>query len=67
MQELVQKKGQKFFFLGEAYTAKSFFGKSGIEYDTALEAIADNAIGTTICVKNEEFDGVTDLKLSFKI
>ena len=66
MKDLVQKKGQKFTHLGSTLTATAFFGKSGIEYDTAKEAIEKNGNNSMICVKNAEFDGVTDIRLSLK-
>ena len=60
MKDLVQKKGQKFTHLGSTLTATAFFGKSGIE------AIEKNGNNSMICVKNAEFDGVTDIRLSLK-
>jgi hypothetical protein len=35
MATIVEKAGKKFTLHGKKYTAKSFFGNSGIEYQTA--------------------------------
>lgn len=51
----VTKKGQKFLFQNKTYTAQSFFGESGIEYDTLEEAKKNNPNNSMILVKNEEY------------
>lgn len=67
-QNQVRKAGQKFLFAnypggGEILTVLSFFGDSGIEYPTAAKARAANPKGT-LCVKNAEYRGSTELSLS---
>ncbi len=60
----VKKAGQRFTFQGNTLTVKSFFGETGIEYDTAAEAKKNNTPGSMIFVKNEDHGGATDLTLS---
>lgn len=40
----------------DTYTVAAFFGKTGVEYGTAREAVQGNPPGI-ICVKNQEFGG----------
>jgi len=59
-----QKKGDKFKYLNGIYTVKSFFGKSGIEYDTIKEAYEMNPNSDFISIMNEEFGGASTDKYS---
>lgn len=65
MAKLVEKQGEKFVSNGTVLTAKSFFGNTGIEYDTAEAAKKANSTGS-ICVLNKEYGGATDLNKSFQ-
>ena len=65
--QTVQKAGEKFTFQGSVLTAKSFFGSTGHEFQTAAEAQKENPKGSLICVKNVEHDGATELSLSIKL
>lgn len=63
----VQEVGHQFTFYDSTLTAAAFFGKTGIEYNTAVEAIENNPGDRMICVKNKEHGGTTELNLSFSI
>lgn len=63
----VRKAGQEYVHANgrgkhSQFTAKSFFGESGIEYSTAAKARGANSQGN-ILVKNE-YGGATDICLS---
>lgn len=51
--------GDKFKFQSKTYTASGFFGETGIEYPTSLEAAAANGLATDekICIKIKETGG----------
>lgn len=55
----VEKTGQKFDLNGVTYTADTFVGKSGIQYETAQEAQKNNPDTEIICVTNKEAGGVS--------
>jgi hypothetical protein len=67
MATTVEKAGEKFTLHGKKYTAKSFFGNSGIEYPTAKEATENNEPGSLISVKNKEKGGSSPIEYSIKI
>ena len=45
----------------DIYTVAAFFGKNGVEYGTAREAVQRNPPGV-ICVRNKEFGGSHNLE-----
>jgi len=63
----VTKVGEKFTFHGKTFTVKSFFGQSGVEYDTPEQVVKNNSGGTRVLVKNQEFGGSTNLFDSIKV
>lgn len=65
--ETVKKAGERFTHQGKTFTVKSFFGSTGIEYQTADEAKKANPKDSLICVKNVEYEGATELRLSKKL
>ena len=67
MATTAEKAGEKFTLHGKKYTAKSFFGNSGIEYPTAKEATENNELDSPIFVKNNEKDGSSPVEYSIKI
>lgn len=67
MKKLVEKKGQKFEFQNQILEVESFYGESGIEFETAKKAIKENPKSKIICVKNKEFGGATELSKSYLV
>jgi len=68
--KMIFLKGQRFktTFNKEIYTAKSFFGKSGIEYDTATKAAKANSISLQkVLVKNIEYGGACEIENTIPI
>lgn len=51
------KSGDKFIFQGKTYTAESFFGTDGVEYQNSKDVTSGNC-----CVKNKEYGGACLLK-----
>lgn len=59
---------QKFitsFGNGDTLTVKSFFGETGIEYQTYEEALKNNGIDKMIIIKNVEHGGASEWKESY--
>lgn len=52
-------KGQKYIFQNSAFTALSFIGSDGIEYDTMVELKRNRPNDRYYCVKNKEYNGIS--------
>lgn len=63
----VTKVGEKFTFQNKVFTVQSFFGQSGVDYDTPEQVVKNNIGGTRVLVKNQEFGGSTNLFESIKL
>lgn len=67
MQYAPSKVGDKFRHQEDIYTANGFFGRSGVQYETLVDAIANNEPGSGIVVCVLETGGWCDAESCYKV